>query len=121
MEGFRADSVSRDGATAPPMTSRPARPWVLKGFALFAAAVMVLVVFSQNVNPEPAPSGGDRSDEFDERVRRLTVAEGPSESPEVALGPDGTIHVAWVDGRDGSVGVYVKSSRNDGFTFGSDR
>src|SRR6059036_1443974 len=62
---------------------QPVRPSVLKAFAIFASAIMVLVVFSQNVGPASSTSKGG-GDEFEEQARRLTVAEGASRLPRLA-------------------------------------
>src|SRR2546428_2089418 len=99
---------------------QPVRPSVLKAFAIFASAIMVLVVFSQNVGPASSTSKGG-GDEFEEQARRLTVAEGASRLPRLAPGVSGAVHLAWIDGRSGSLGVYEKATRNDGFTFSGDR
>jgi len=96
------------------------RRWILKGFALFATAVMILVVFSYNVGPAGSASG-TVGEAFEEQARRLTVAEGSSESPKIVLDASGVLHVAWIDGRGASPAVYYKSTRNGGFTFTGDR
>jgi hypothetical protein len=88
-------------------------------YAIFATAVMVLVVF--NIPVRSTTSGGGGGNPFEEQTRRLTVAEGASESPKIVLDASGAIHFAWIDGRGGSPGVYYKSTRNGGFTFTGDR
>jgi hypothetical protein len=52
-------------------------------------------------------------------VRRLTVAEGMSQRPSVAMSGN-ALHVAWFDDRDGNVEVYTKSSPDAGVTWGPD-
>src|SRR2546425_2449859 len=96
-------------------------PSVLKGFALFASAVMILVVFSQNVGHPASATGSGGGDDFEEQSRRLTVAGGVSRTPRLALGASGSIQVAWIDGRSGALGVYRKATRDAGFTFSGDR
>src|SRR2546428_2276207 len=92
----------------------------LQVFAIFASVIMVLVVFSQNVGPAASSLGGG-TEAFEEQARRLTVAEGASRLPRLAPGAKGAVHLAWIDGRSGSLGVYEKATRNDGFTFSGDR
>ena len=96
------------------------RKWTLRGFAVFATALMVLVAFSQNVGPAASTSTGG-GDAFEEQSRRLIVAHGISVLPQVSLGAGGSTHLAWVDGRSGSAGVYEKATRDDGLTFSGDR
>ena len=101
------------------MVRRP-RAWGIKGFALVATSLMVLVAFSQTVGP-PASATSSDGDTFEEQARRLSVADGSSGVPGLAAGVRGAVHLAWIDGRSGSLGVYEKTTRDDGFTFTGDR
>ena len=120
------DLDSETGADAEANAGRIARilrengRLVLKGFAVFATAILLTVTFSQLVGPASAP-GDDDDWTFGESTRRLTVAPGASRAPQLAWSSDGTLHVAWTDTRDGGAGVYHKSSANSGWTFSGDR
>ncbi|HEV8594518.1 MAG TPA: hypothetical protein VGR51_03215, partial [Thermoplasmata archaeon] len=82
---------------------------------------MIVTAFSQLVKPASAPSDGGDSNPFEEQARRMTIAAGASTSSRLAWSSAGALHLAWIDARDGTVGVYHKASRNGGLTFGPDR
>ena len=107
------------GRTGFVLRERWSGPSVLKGFALFAATVMVLVAFSQGVGPAASTSTGGGTP-FEEQTRRLTVADGASDSPKLTLDASGLVHLAWIDSRGGSPGIYYKSTGNGGFSFTGD-
>ncbi len=56
---------------------------------------------------------------WDDAVR-LTNAYGDSRVPDIAIGPDDTVHVAWFDDRTTGEGFYYKQSVDGGDNWSSD-
>src|SRR3989442_7568406 len=79
MEGSSEDVVSGAERTTARLGRKGwfPKPWALKGFAISASVIMVLVVFSQNVGPASSSLGGG-TEAYEEQARRLTVADRAS-------------------------------------------
>src|SRR3989442_14437583 len=86
-----ASETGLEGANAILEPWTPAT-WTLRGFAVFASVLMVLVAFSQTVGPAASTSTG-AEDVFEEQSRRLTVADGLSRLPKGALGARGSMQI----------------------------
>ncbi|MGQ9582932.1 MAG: hypothetical protein ACUVV6_05385, partial [Thermoplasmatota archaeon] len=65
-------------------------------------------------------SSGDRGGSFSPAVRVNDDASGHKylqDSPDVAVGPDGTVWVVWMDNRSGDEDIYMATSTDGGSTF----
>jgi len=51
---------------------------------------------------------------------RLTNANGDSRTPDIAVGPDNTLHVVWFDERSSGTGIYYKHSTDGGDNWSTD-
>ncbi|MEW5937896.1 MAG: hypothetical protein AB1665_08810, partial [Candidatus Thermoplasmatota archaeon] len=51
---------------------------------------------------------------------RLTIADGNSTSPEIAVGENGEVHVVWIDKRNGYRQLFYKRSVDGALTWGLD-
>ncbi|MDD1772003.1 MAG: fibronectin type III domain-containing protein [Methanomassiliicoccales archaeon] len=99
----------------------------MKWTSVACAYLMVIAAFyvmTADVSAEEVALPDDDVDEIISNIehndRRITISNSMASSPCVAVGPDSTAHIAWVDGRIGSQSVSWKCSNDSMSTFTSD-
>lgn len=61
-----------------------------------------------------------RTFQFDDYIKRLTLANGISKEPRACVGSSETIYIAWIDDRTGTDSLFFKKSKDKGASYSPD-